>query len=65
MKERLTRKNPVNGGSGATYRLPFSLLEQDIHFKTQGGYTFAYGSLIDRLGELEDLYFGDKKRSDS
>lgn len=58
---RMTRKNNINGGMENTYRVPLTQQEHDLHIKVQGGLTFVYGKIIDRLGRLEDLYEALKK----
>lgn len=49
MEKRFTRKNP----DGKTYRL---WMDQagDFSMKSQGGSVFAFGDLVDKLGQLED-----------
>lgn len=59
MGDRLTRKN--HSKDGITYRVPLTQQEQDLHIKVQGGLTFMYGSVIDKLGQLEDMYEKLKK----
>ena len=59
--KRITRRNHTNACSEAIYRVPLTMQEHDLHIKVQGGSTFVFGGIIDRLGKLEDMYEKFKK----